>query len=92
MIPGPLYHSAPNAFALRAARVASLIALMPRFDPEAFLALVEKHRIEAMFMVPTMFVRLLKLPAEVRDRYDLVVAEVRDARRRALPARDQARR
>jgi long-chain acyl-CoA synthetase len=71
MIPGPLYHSAPNAFALRAARVASVIALMPRFDPEAFLALVEKHRIEAMFMVPTMFVRLLKLPEEVRSRYDL---------------------
>jgi long-chain acyl-CoA synthetase len=71
MIPGPLYHSAPNAFALRAARVASLIALIPRFDPEAFLALVEKHRIEAMFMVPTMFVRLLKLPTEVRNRYDL---------------------
>ncbi|MBX9590229.1 MAG: AMP-binding protein [Hyphomonadaceae bacterium] len=71
MIPGPLYHSAPNAFALRAARVASQIALMPRFDPEAFLALVERHRIEAMFMVPTMFVRLLKLPGEVRSRYDL---------------------
>jgi long-chain acyl-CoA synthetase len=71
MIPGPLYHSAPNAFALRAARVANLIALMPRFEPETFLALVEKHRIEAMFMVPTMFVRLLKLPTEVRARYDL---------------------
>jgi len=71
MIPGPLYHSAPNAFALRAARVAGLIALMPRFDPEAFLGLVEKHRIEAMFMVPTMFVRLLKLPADIRGRYDL---------------------
>ncbi len=71
MVPGPLYHSAPNSFALRAARVASLIALLPRFDPEAFLALVEKHRIEAMFMVPTMFVRLLKLPAEVRNRHDL---------------------
>ncbi len=71
MIPGPLYHSAPNAFALRAARVASLIALMPRFDPEVFLAMLETHRIEAMFMVPTMFVRLLKLPAEVRGRYDL---------------------
>jgi long-chain acyl-CoA synthetase len=71
MVPGPLYHSAPNSFALRAARVASLIVLMPRFDPEAFLALVQEHRIEAMFMVPTMFVRLLKLPAEVRRRYDL---------------------
>src|SRR5262249_11475725 len=71
MVPGPLYHSAPNAFALRAARVASLMVLMPRFDPEAFLTLVEKHRIEAMFMVPTMFVRLLKLPAEVCNRHDL---------------------
>jgi long-chain acyl-CoA synthetase len=71
MVPGPLYHSAPNAFALRAARAASLIALMPRFDPEAFLALVQEQRIEAMYMVPTMFVRLLKLPAEVRRRYDV---------------------
>jgi long-chain acyl-CoA synthetase len=71
MVPGPLYHSAPNAFALRAARVAGLIALMPRFDAEAFLSLVEKYRIEAMFMVPTMFVRLLKLPAETRNRHDL---------------------
>jgi long-chain acyl-CoA synthetase len=71
MVPGPLYHSAPNAFALRAARVASLIALMPRFDPVGFLALVERHRIEAMFMVPTMFVRLMKLPEHVRRSYDL---------------------
>jgi long-chain acyl-CoA synthetase len=70
MVPGPLYHSAPNAFALRAARVAGLIVLMPRFDPEAFLAQVQEHRIQAMFMVPTMFVRLLKLPTEVRRRYD----------------------
>jgi long-chain acyl-CoA synthetase len=71
MVPGPLYHSAPNAFALRAARAASLIALLPRFDPVGFLEMVERHRIEAMFMVPTMFVRLLKLPEEVRSRYDL---------------------
>ena len=92
MIPGPLYHSAPNAFALRAARVASLIALMPRFDPEAFLALVEQHRIEAMFMVPTMFVRLLKLPERGAQPLRPLLAQVRHARRRALPARGQARR
>jgi long-chain acyl-CoA synthetase len=71
MVPGPLYHSAPNAFAMRAARTAGLIALMPRFDPVGFLAAVERHSIEAMFMVPTMFVRLLKLPEEVRRRYDV---------------------
>ena len=71
LLPGPLYHSAPNSFALRAARVADLLVLMPRFDVEGFLALVEQHRITTVFMVPVMFVRLLKLPEDVRRRYDL---------------------
>ncbi|MGD9893822.1 MAG: acyl-CoA synthetase, partial [Dehalococcoidia bacterium] len=71
LMPGPLYHSAPNAFAMRASRLADVFILMPRFDPEEFLALVERQRIDTLFMVPTMFVRLLKLPAEVRARYDL---------------------
>jgi long-chain acyl-CoA synthetase len=68
---GPLYHSAPNAFALRAARIADALILMPRFEPEALLALIERQRIDTLFMVPTMFVRMLKLPEEVRRRYDL---------------------
>jgi long-chain acyl-CoA synthetase len=45
--------------------------LQPRFDPEAFLALVEQHRISCTQLVPTMFVRLLKLPDAVRNKYDL---------------------
>lgn len=68
---GPLYHSAPNAFALRAARIAEALILMPRFEPEALLALIERERIDTLFMVPTMFVRLLKLPENVRRRYDV---------------------
>jgi long-chain acyl-CoA synthetase len=44
---------------------------MPRFDPEEFLALVQRHRIEHTQMVPTMFTRLLALPRQVRERYDL---------------------
>ncbi|MEZ5818029.1 MAG: acyl-CoA synthetase [Hyphomicrobiaceae bacterium] len=71
MLPGPLYHSAPNSFALRAARIADALVLMPRFEPEVFLAEVERHRITTLFMVPVMFVRLLKLPEEVRRRYDV---------------------
>ena len=71
LLPGPLYHSAPNAFGLRAARLAELLVIMARFDAEELLHLVERHRITTMFMVPTMFVRLLKLPAAVRRRYDL---------------------
>ena len=71
LLPGPLYHSAPNAFGLRASRLAELLVIMPRFDPEELLRLVERHRITTVFMVPTMFVRLLRLPDAVRLRYDL---------------------
>jgi long-chain acyl-CoA synthetase len=70
-IPGPLYHSAPNAFAMRAGRVGEAMVLLPRFDPVRLLELIESQRIDTMFMVPTMFIRLLKLPAQVRRRYDL---------------------
>jgi long-chain acyl-CoA synthetase len=71
LLPGPLYHSAPNAFAVRAGRVGSVLVLMPRFDAEGLLALIERERIDCVLMVPTMFVRLLRLPAAVRARYDL---------------------
>ena len=71
IVPGPLYHSAPNSYALRASRMDELVVLMARFDAEEFLALVERHRISHAFMVPTMFVRLLNLPLEVRERHDV---------------------
>jgi long-chain acyl-CoA synthetase len=72
IIPAPLYHSAPNTYAALAARAgAELIVLMPRFEPEELLALIERHRITHIQTVPTMFVRLLKLPEEVRRRYDV---------------------
>ena len=70
-MPGPLYHSAPNAFGLRAGRLGGALVLMPRFDPEAFLRLVEEERIDTIFMVPTMFIRLLRLPDAVRKKYDV---------------------
>jgi long-chain acyl-CoA synthetase len=71
VLPGPLYHSAPNSFGLRAGRLGGALVLMPRFDPEAFLRLVEEERIDTIFMVPTMFIRLLKLPEQVRNKYDV---------------------
>ena len=70
LLPGPLYHSAPNSFGLRAGRLGGALVLMPRFDPEEFLRLVEVERIDTLFMVPTMFVRLMKLPNAVRRKYD----------------------
>ncbi|MBY0329526.1 MAG: AMP-binding protein [Acetobacteraceae bacterium] len=71
LLPGPLYHSAPNSFGLSSAMLADLLVIMPRFEPEEFLALIERHRIDTSFVVPTMFVRLLRLPEAVRRRHDL---------------------
>ncbi len=70
LLPGPLYHSAPNSFGLRSGRLGGALALMPRFDPEEFLRLIEAERIDTIFMVPTMFIRLLKLPEAVSQKYD----------------------
>lgn len=71
LVPAPLYHAAPNVFAMRGIQVADAVVLTPKFDPESFLRLIEQHRITSIMMVPTMFVRLLRLPEEVRRRYDL---------------------
>ena len=40
LLPGPLYHSAPNSFGLRAGRLGGALVIMPRFDPEQFLRLI----------------------------------------------------
>ena len=69
---GPLYHAAPLAFSLvlpLAHGVGTVV--MERWDPEETLALIAQHRITHTHMVPTMFHRLLSLPAETRSRYDL---------------------
>jgi len=70
LLPGPLYHSAPNSFGLRSGRLGGALVLMPRFDPEEFLRLIQDQKIDTIFMVPTMFIRLLKLPEQVRKKYD----------------------
>lgn len=71
LVPTPLYHTAPNIHATFAVAMGLDLTLMPRFDAEGLLALIEARKIDHVQMVPTMFVRLLALPAEVRRRYDL---------------------
>jgi long-chain acyl-CoA synthetase len=68
--PAPLYHAAPLLFTSVAAAVGATAIVMERFDAEEFLRLVERHRVTHTQLVPTMFVRLLKSPEEVRRRYD----------------------
>lgn len=69
--PAPLYHTAPLAYTSSCHRLGGTVVVMPKFDPEAALAAIERFKVTATQMVPTMFVRLLKLPDEVRVRYDL---------------------
>ena len=68
--PAPLYHSAPMGAALVAAALGATTVVMEKFDPTDMLALIESHRVTHTQVVPTMFVRLLKLPKELRSRYD----------------------
>ncbi|MBI2710909.1 MAG: AMP-binding protein [Actinobacteria bacterium] len=68
---GPLYHAAPLAFSLAAPLNLGVgVVLMESWDAGEALRLVERHRITHTHMVPTMFHRLLSLPADVRERYD----------------------
>jgi acyl-CoA synthetase (AMP-forming)/AMP-acid ligase II len=69
--PAPLYHSAPQASVAGTLRLGATAVIMERFDPEQWLQLVERHRVTHCQMVPTMFSRLLKLPDDVRLRYDV---------------------
>lgn len=69
--PAPVYHAAPLRFMGAIHTVGGTVVMMERFDAEGALAAIEEHRVTHTQMVPTMFVRLLKLPEEVRGRYDV---------------------
>lgn len=71
LLPAPLYHSAPASYALYSMLAGELLVLEEKFDAERCLALIEAHRLTHAYLVPTMYVRLLRLPAETRSRYDL---------------------
>jgi long-chain acyl-CoA synthetase len=68
--PAPLYHSAPQASVAATIRLGSTAVIMEHFDAERWLQLVERHKVTNCQMVPTMFSRLLKLPPDVRTKYD----------------------
>ena len=69
--PAPLYHAAPFGYCMRTLALGGQVIMMQRFDPELSLKYIEQYRITHSQWVPTMFVRMLKLTDELRDRYDL---------------------
>ena len=75
LCPAPLYHSAPLVYSMSMQRLGATVVVMERFDPQRCLELIERHRVTHAQFVPTMFVRMLRLPAGQRERYDLSSVE-----------------
>jgi len=71
LVPGPLYHAGPFMTSWQQLLCGGTVVLMTRFDAEQALALLERHRVEWVLFVPTMMQRIWRLPAGVRNRYDL---------------------
>jgi fatty-acyl-CoA synthase/long-chain acyl-CoA synthetase len=69
--PAPLYHAAPLRFNMAAIVLGGTSVIMESFDAEASLKLIENHKVTHVQVVPTMFVRMLKLPEDVSKRYDV---------------------
>ena len=69
--PAPLYHAAPLHYNTLNLIQGGTSIIMERFDPEQALALIERHKATHSQWVPVMFIRMLKLPEEVRSKYDV---------------------
>jgi acyl-CoA synthetase (AMP-forming)/AMP-acid ligase II len=69
--PGPLYHAAPLGWSMSVARFGGTTIVMPAFDAALLLGAIETHRATHVQLVPTMFVRMLKLPSNIRAEADL---------------------
>jgi acyl-CoA synthetase (AMP-forming)/AMP-acid ligase II len=69
--PAPLYHGAPLVSSMSMHRVGGTVVVMERFDPRQCLELIERYRVTQAQFVPTMFIRMLRLPQGERERHDL---------------------
>jgi acyl-CoA synthetase (AMP-forming)/AMP-acid ligase II len=70
LTPAPLYHSAPLVWSMTVHRVGGTLVLMERFDAQACLDVIDRERVTHAQFVPTMFVRMLKLPDDARAAFD----------------------
>ena len=69
--PAPLYHAAPMRYCMAVARLGGTAYIMPHFDAEQYMRQVQRYKITHTQLVPTMFVRMLKLEPSVRAKYDM---------------------
>ncbi len=71
LCPAPLYHAAPLRYSLQVQRAGGTVVVMDHFDAADALRAIEQHGVTFAQMVPTMFVKMLKLPAEEREQFDV---------------------
>ena len=71
LMPGPLYHNAPFSITFPALMNGTQVIVMGRFDAEETLRIIAEQRVTFLYLVPTMMTRIMKLPAEIRGRYDV---------------------
>ncbi|MFW2828588.1 AMP-binding protein [Sphingomonas sp. ID0503] len=71
LTPAPMYHAAPLRWAMAIQALGGTVIMSGKFDPEGALAAIERYGVNASQWVPTHFVRLLKLPSEVKERYNV---------------------
>ncbi len=81
--PAPLYHAAPLRWNVAVQALGGTSIIMEKFDPERALQLIEQYKCDVGQFVPTHFVRMLKLPEEVRTKYD--VSSIKSAVHAAAP-------
>jgi bile acid-coenzyme A ligase len=71
VMPGPLYHNGPIVWSCAALLQGNHVVVLPRFDAEETLASIDRYRAQVVYLVPTMMKRIVRLPEDVRARYDL---------------------
>src|SRR4051794_32475673 len=76
LMPGPLYHNGPFTSAFQGLMQGSSLVLMPRFDAEETLRLIDRYGVTWVYLVPAMMGRIWRLPTEVRESYDVSSLEV----------------
>jgi long-chain acyl-CoA synthetase len=76
LVSAGMHHGGCQGFYLGALNVGQGLAIVGKFDPERSLALIEEHRVTTAYMVPTQFVRFLRLPESTRQRYDVSSLQV----------------
>ena len=89
--PAPLYHAAPLRWCMSYTRLGATLVIMKKFDAETYLKYAEQYKVTHTQVVPTMFIRMTKLPDEVKKKYDVssIVCAIHAAAPCPIPVKEE---